>query len=298
MSKLQPASAAAKRFPDPRHAPKDGPLLIDTDLSVETLLEAYRLGYYPKPEHHHEVQWWCPDPRTVLFLDNFKVSRSLRKSVKNRAYYVTLNRDFSEVIKNCAYRDPPRVRTLGHVTETTLRSGRLDWLIALHEAGRIHLQYDGAEQTMQVTFKSQHDASEILGPVPTWITWEIQDAYQALHRQGHAHSVETWRHDDLVGGLYGVGIGQIFFGESMFSTSTDASKVALFHLVEHLRKAGFVMIDCQEPTELLFSLGATEISRSQYLDILSRLVVEKTPHLLWKSLSTQQFATHPDHFQP
>src|SRR5258706_13531140 len=110
------------------------------------------------------------------------------------------------------------------------------------------------------------------GEPGTWISGEIQVAYGALHRAGHAHSFETWLDGRLVGGLYGVAIGRAFFGESMFSRATDASKVALVALVATLRTRGFPMIDCQQRTPLLASLGAREIPRRQFLRRLAALV--------------------------
>jgi leucyl/phenylalanyl-tRNA--protein transferase len=106
----------------------------------------------------------------------------------------------------------------------------------------------------------------------TWLGKEMQGAYLALHKAGHAHSFETWREDQLVGGLYGVAIGRAFYGESMFSRATDASKVALVALAETLRARGFPMIDCQQRTPLLASLGAREIPRRQFLRRLAALV--------------------------
>ncbi|MET3714119.1 leucyl/phenylalanyl-tRNA--protein transferase [Pseudomonas sp. PvP001] len=107
----------------------------------------------------------------------------------------------------------------------------------------------------------------------TWITDDMQRAYLALHEQGHAHSVEVWDGDALVGGLYGLAMGRLFFGESMFSRADNASKVGFVTLIEHLQQAGFVLIDCQMPTDHLHSLGARSIPRevfagylSQYLD--------------------------------
>jgi leucyl/phenylalanyl-tRNA--protein transferase len=110
------------------------------------------------------------------------------------------------------------------------------------------------------------------GDPGTWIGKEIQAAYTALHHSGHAHSIETWLEGRLVGGLYGVAIGRAFFGESMFSRVTDASKVALVALVGALRERGFPMIDCQQRTPLLASLGGREIPRHQFLRRLAALV--------------------------
>lgn len=104
----------------------------------------------------------------------------------------------------------------------------------------------------------------------TWITEEMQAAYLQLHQQGYAHSVEVWQNDTLVGGLYGIAIGQLFFGESMFSRVSNASKVGFVALVNALKNAGFVLIDCQMPTEHLISLGAHSIPRQAFADYLNR----------------------------
>ena len=106
--------------------------------------------------------------------------------------------------------------------------------------------------------------------VGTWITREMAHAYARLHALGHAHSVEIWQDDRLVGGLYGLALGRIFFGESMFSRASDASKVALVHLVNLLTSRDFVAIDCQLRTAHLESLGARGIPRPDFLDLLQR----------------------------
>ena len=106
----------------------------------------------------------------------------------------------------------------------------------------------------------------------TWITDAIRAGYGALHRQGYAHSVESWREGELVGGLYGVAIGRMFFGESMFARQTDASKVALAHLVRQLRAWEFPLIDCQQQTAHLGSLGARPIPRAEFAKAIARLV--------------------------
>ena len=103
----------------------------------------------------------------------------------------------------------------------------------------------------------------------TWITQEMRDAYIQLHALGHAHSVEVWDEDHLVGGLYGVAIGRIFYGESMFSRVTDASKIALVHLCGQLRRWGFRVIDCQVGNDHTHSLGAITISRSEFVRLLT-----------------------------
>jgi leucyl/phenylalanyl-tRNA--protein transferase len=106
----------------------------------------------------------------------------------------------------------------------------------------------------------------------TWLGEDMRKAYAALHRAGHAHSFETWRRDELVGGLYGVALGRMFYGESMFSRAVDASKVALLGLVAELRRRGWPLIDCQVRTPLLASLGAREIPRRAFLREIAALV--------------------------
>lgn len=106
----------------------------------------------------------------------------------------------------------------------------------------------------------------------TWITDEMQTAYTQLFEAGHAHSVEVWRDGDLVGGLYGVALGQLFFGESMFSFESNASKIALVNLVKQLQEWNYKLIDCQVSSEHLESLGATEISREQFRQQLHELL--------------------------
>jgi leucyl/phenylalanyl-tRNA--protein transferase len=115
----------------------------------------------------------------------------------------------------------------------------------------------------------------------TWLGKEMQAAYLALHQAGHAHSFETWRQGDLVGGLYGVAVGRMFYGESMFSRATDASKVALVHLVAYLKERGFPLIDCQMKTPLLASLGGREIPRRAFLRQVAGLVNYAEPSGKW-----------------
>jgi leucyl/phenylalanyl-tRNA--protein transferase len=102
----------------------------------------------------------------------------------------------------------------------------------------------------------------------TWISDEIKNAYSQLHREGIAYSFEAWQEGELVGGLYGVALGNVFFGESMFHTVSDASKVAFAHCVEHLKAQNFQLIDCQVHSEHLVSLGAEEISRTKFSQLL------------------------------
>jgi leucyl/phenylalanyl-tRNA---protein transferase len=120
----------------------------------------------------------------------------------------------------------------------------------------------------------------------TWLGPDMRTAYARLHNEGYAHSFETWRENELVGGLYGVAVGRMFYGESMFSRATDASKVALVKLVEVLKTRGFQLIDCQMHTQLLESLGAREIPRREFLRALAGLVNYPERPVKWSRVET------------
>jgi leucyl/phenylalanyl-tRNA--protein transferase len=186
----------------------EGLLAAGGDLSPERLIAAYRRGIFPWYSAGQPVLWWSPNPREVLEPKEFKRSRSLAKTLRNRGFEVTFDRDFSAVVSACAMRRE-------------------------HSAG-------------------------------TWITPEMHAAYCRLHERGRAHSVEVRLENQLVGGLYGVLIGQVFFGESMFSRERDASKVALARLAEKAIVAGLQLIDCQLPTPHLRSLGSKPVSRREF----------------------------------
>jgi leucyl/phenylalanyl-tRNA--protein transferase len=213
---LNPA-APGYDFPDVSLALRepDGLLAVGGDLSTERVLSAYRHGIFPWYSEDQPILWWSPDPRTVLFPASLKISRSLRRTLNQGQFQLTLDTAFHEVITACA---EPRARSFG-----------------------------------------------------TWITPEMTAAYCKLHAQGFAHSVECRFDGSLVGGLYGVAIGRVFFGESMFSREPNASKVAFCHLVRQLASWEFGLIDCQVYSSHLASLGAEEIPRSRFvqqLDIL------------------------------
>ena len=121
------------------------------------------------------------------------------------------------------------------------------------------------------------------GQQGTWITPAMVDAYTALHRAGHAHSVEAWRGEVLAGGLYGIALGRAFFGESMFARSPDASKVALVHLVGKLARDGVPLVDCQQQTAHLASFGARPIARRAFAAHLARLIHCDAPPVPWQA---------------
>lgn len=189
-----------------------GLLAAGGDLSPERLVAAYRRGIFPWYSPGQPVLWWSPDPRAVLFPEEFHGSRSLAKRLRNAGFDLRVDTDFAGVIDGCA---APRIASPG-----------------------------------------------------TWITSEMRAAYLNLHHLGHAHSVEVHREGELVGGLYGVRLGGIFFGESMFSREPDASKAALAHLVGLCRRNMVAVIDCQLPSRHLASLGARSIPRVQFQALL------------------------------
>ncbi|WXL27609.1 leucyl/phenylalanyl-tRNA--protein transferase [Ectopseudomonas mendocina] len=132
-------------------------------------------------------------------------------------------------------------------------------LAKLMRQGRYRVSFDEAfSEVIRACAAPRSYANE------TWITQDMQEAYITLHKRGIAHSVEVWQDDTLVGGLYGLAMGQLFFGESMFSRADNTSKLAFATLVQHLKQWGFVLIDCQMPTEHLLSLGARTISRTEF----------------------------------
>ncbi|WP_323798689.1 leucyl/phenylalanyl-tRNA--protein transferase [Parasphingorhabdus sp.] len=194
-------------------------MTIDLDL----LIKAYASGIFPMADARDDPEtfWVEPKVRAVIPLDNFRMSRSLRKTIRSDRFRVSADTAFAEIIAVCA-----------------------------EQAG---------------------DRRE------TWINAEIEEAFNQLHALGHAHSIECWLPDEesgeekLVGGLYGLAIGGAFCGESMFSRSRDASKVALAWLVARLKVGGFPLLDCQFMTDHLASLGAIEVSQEAYLDALKRV---------------------------
>jgi leucyl/phenylalanyl-tRNA--protein transferase len=187
---------------------KTDPFAID--LTPDLVIRAYQAGIFPMAEgaDSPDVFWVAPKRRGILPLDSFRVSKSLRKTVRTTPFAVTVDTDFAGVIEGCA--------TAGTERETT------------------------------------------------WINGTIRDVYAQLFERGHCHTVEVWDGARLVGGLYGLSLGAVFFGESMFHRATDASKIALVHLMARLRAGGYVLCDTQFMTDHLRSFGGIEISREEY----------------------------------
>ncbi|MCG3691956.1 leucyl/phenylalanyl-tRNA--protein transferase [Aliarcobacter butzleri] len=192
----------------------DDLVAIGGDFHPQRLLNAYENGIFPWfIDDLGYIHWFSPQKRMVLYPENFKVSKSLRKSITNKGFVVKSNENFEEVIKSCA------------------------------------------------KIKRKHEDG-------TWISEEFIKAYTNLHKLDIAFSIECYLKDELVGGLYGVLIGDIFCGESMFSLVPDASKVAFYHLCQQAKQNGIKIIDCQVYNDHLASLGAFEITRNEYFNLL------------------------------
>jgi leucyl/phenylalanyl-tRNA---protein transferase len=213
----------------------NGLLAAGADLSPARLIDAYRRGIYPWYSEGQPVLWWSPNPRMVLFIDEFRTSRSLAKRVRRNDFEVRCDTAFDQVIEACA--GAPREGQRG-----------------------------------------------------TWITRDMIAAYRCLHRLGFAHSVEAWRDGELVGGLYGLALGGVFFGESMFTRVTDASKVCLVALVALIQQHGGTLIDCQQETEHLASMGARPIPRERFAHTLGKLINSSRPPRGWRSGPVLEYA--------
>lgn len=208
-------------FPPIEHAltSPNGLLAWGGDLAPETLLNAYSLGIFPWYSQDDPILWWSPDPRMVLYPDNFHVSRSFRRTLNQFAGDITFDQHFELVIDECAAPRPNREST--------------------------------------------------------WITDEMRSAYSTLHKLGYAHSLEVQADGVLIGGLYGVALGGIFFAESMFSAQANASKIALYHLCQMLKQHQFFLIDCQVFSPHLQSLGAELIPRALFKQALQTHIQER-----------------------
>ena len=200
-------------FPPVEEAEPDGLIAIGGDLSVERLIQAYTKGIFPWFKDEDDIFWYSPDPRMILFPDQYRISDSLKRIIRSNMFRVKYDTVFEQVIRGCATATRP--------------------------------DQDG-----------------------TWIGEDFIQAYIMLHTRGFAHSVEVFYKEELVGGLYGVSLGAAFFGESMFYTMNNASKVAFNALVERCRQNKIRFIDCQVETSHLMGFGATLVPRNNYLSLL------------------------------
>lgn len=205
----------------------NGLLAAGADLSAARLIEAYSRGIFPWFSRGEPVLWWTPSPRMVLMLEEFRITKSFRKTIarvlKDPDWEIRTDHNFDAVMQACA---EPRARQSG-----------------------------------------------------TWISPPIIAAYGELHAMGYAHSVSVLRGGELMGGLYCVGMGHMVFGESMFSRAADCSKLALAALIAWLKSQGGLVIDCQQRTDHLASLGGREIDRTEFESMLERLTA--MPALPW-----------------
>ncbi len=234
MQQPLPWLQAHEPFPDPSQAwdtkaPAPGLLAAGGMLDVKTLCAAYTQGTFPWFNDDQPILWWCPDPRMVLPTQQFKLHRSLRKTLHKFAHdpqcEIRVDSAFAQVIRACA---------------STPRDGQPG----------------------------------------TWIGADMIAAYIQLHHAGFAHSIETWIDGKLIGGLYCVAIGKAVFGESMFAHRTDASKIALAALVTLCKTQGVQLIDCQQNTRHLASLGAYEIPRKDFLATIALATQQES--IAWK----------------
>lgn len=200
-------------FPPVHLASEDGLLAVGGDLSTARLKLAYQSGIFPWFNQGEPIVWYSPKNRMVLFPEELRISKSMRKVIRDQRFKVTFNTAFDQVLYHC-----------------------------------------------KTIYRPEQGG--------TWITDEMEDAYLELHKKGDAKSVEVWENDVLVGGLYGIDLGTVFCGESMFSLVNNASKVAFIHLVEKLKKENYKLIDCQVYNDHLASLGAREIDRIDFLKYL------------------------------
>ena len=208
----------------------NGLLCMGGNLEPQTILTAYSRGIFPWYSHGQPILWWSPDPRMVLFFDEFKVSKSLAKTIRSGKFEIRFDSEFANVMAACA---APR---------------------------------------------GEHSG--------TWILPPMQAAYTLLNEIGFAHSAEAWRDGELVGGLYGIAMGRMFYGESMFARETDASKVAFVAMVEKLKADGFGLIDCQQETNHLASFGARPIPRKEFTQHLQELITlnpDNSPISYWSN---------------
>lgn len=200
-------------FPDPFLLESEsGVMAVGGDLSPERLYFAYQLGLFPWYNPGEEILWWCPDPRFVLFPKDLKVSKSMRKILRDKVFTFTENQCFREVMEEC-----------------------------------------------KSAFRKDQDG--------TWISDELIDSFVILHEKGIAKSIEVWQNEELVGGFYGIQIGKMFCGESMFAKVSNASKAGFIYFSQKYQR-NLDLIDCQIHSEHLESLGATMISKMDYLTIL------------------------------
>lgn len=183
------------------------------------MFSAYCQGVFPMAAPNGKINWYSPDPRSIIPIDTYKPSKSLRSVLNKNMFEIRINQQFEQVMRYCS-----KPRFYG----------------------------DGI-----------------------WISEEMIQAYTELNKLGFAHSVETYIDNELVGGLYGVQIGAVFYGESMFSLVSNASKVAFHQLIQILRKNEFELLDSQYINDNVLRYGAIEISRDEFMEKLEKAILKE-----------------------
>jgi leucyl/phenylalanyl-tRNA--protein transferase len=204
-------------FPNPHFASDEGLLAYGGDLTPSRIMTAYSKGIFPWYNEDDPILWWSPNPRLVLELNEFKVSKSLQKIINKEIFEIKFDENFKQTMIKCK-----------------------------------NINRENQDKT--------------------WIQDEVIEAYTSIHNMGFAHSFEAYYNGELVGGGYGINIGNVFCGESMFAKKSNASKVALYFLVQRLKEKGFRLIDCQIPSPHLQSLGAKVMPRNEFLELIKNSV--------------------------
>lgn len=215
-------------FPDTSTAllEPNGLLAVGGSLSTHQLLKAYSLGIFPWYEEYEPIFWWSPNPRMILYPNKFRLTRSLKKTIRHVPHELRFDTDFRNTITLCQ---------------------------------KTHAKKTG-----------------------TWLTSEMIEAYCQLFEQGYAHSIEIWDNTELIAGLYGVTLGCVFFGESMFTLKRDFSKIAVFYLCEYLKIWEYELIDCQVENSHLASLGSETLSRTEFENKIQTLILQPVSAKAWK----------------
>lgn len=204
----------------------NGLIAIGGDLQPARMEQAYRQGIFPWYQPGEKIHWWSPDPRSITIPCQLRLSKNLRRLIRQSGFRITFDQAFHEVVQSCA---APRSNSAG-----------------------------------------------------TWISNEMINAFCQLHERGDAHSVEAWQEGKLVGGLFGIGFGAAFFGESMFSRVKHASKISFVYLARQLHAWNYQLIDGQFPNAHMTHLGAITISRQDYLRRLKTALAQAGHPLPWQ----------------
>jgi leucyl/phenylalanyl-tRNA---protein transferase len=219
-------------MPDARLATRSGLVAVSLDIHPERILAAYHAGLFPWFQNYDGLfHWYSPNPRSVVYIDQLKVHKSMRSIFNKNKFRYTFDTAFEQVLDAC--------------------------------------------RSVQRSYEKDAGAS-------SWLNSNFLRSYQKLHEMGVCHSIEVWdENNQLVGGLYGMALGRIFFGESMFSKVNNASKAGFITLVRSLEKHGFSLVDCQQDSPHLRTLGSTPIPVEKYLSHLKENRQEENCNGRW-----------------